>query len=255
MHQQIMVWLEMAGAALRRSLDSDLLIEEKKSPRDLVTHMDKQIERLLSANIKEYYPDHRILGEEGIESKPQDTNGIIWVIDPIDGTMNFIKQKRHFGIMIGIFEDGIPIAGYIYDVVANELYYGIVGDGAYCNNLPMDPLEIKNLHDGLLCVNLVTSNPQQPGIKKLIDTSLGVRSYGAAALEIIAVLRGEVAAYLSNGLHPWDFAAGYALCSSMGMKVTTLDGKKPNILERSSIVFAPEHIHQEIITTLNNLEK
>lgn len=253
MHHRIMVWLELAGAALKRSLDSDLYIEEKQNARDLVTQMDRQTEAFFINKIKENYPDHRILGEEGTTQRPVSVDGTIWVIDPIDGTMNFIKQKRHFGIMVGIFVDGLPQAGYIYNVMDDQIYYGIVGDGAYCNDQPLDPLVIGGLNDGLLCTNVMNIEANDRGLLDVINQSLGVRYYGASCLETLSVINGQAAAYISNGLKPWDYGAGYAICQAMGWQVTNLKGDTPNILESSSIIFAPPHIHQEILSLLRNL--
>ena len=113
LHHRILVWMEQAAETLKYSLERELQVEEKKSPSDLVTEMDKATERFFINKIREYYPTHQIIGEEGQGDIVDDTKGTIWVIDPIDGTLNFVKAKNHFGIMIGIFEDGLPVAGYI----------------------------------------------------------------------------------------------------------------------------------------------
>ena len=251
LHHRIIVWTEMAGQLLRESLKRNLLVEEKLNARDLVTEMDRKIESFLVNKIRENYPNHRVIGEEGTGESIQDTKGILWVIDPIDGTMNFVKQKNHFGIMIGIFEDGLPLAGYIFDVMAEDLYYGIIGDGAYVNHIPLKPYNLSGLNQSLISVNPMNFSESSDKLQKISDTSLGIRYYGSAALEIIGVLRGELGAYVSTGLHPWDFAAGYAICQALGFTVTNFEGKSLDILERSTAVFARPQIHQEILSLLN----
>lgn len=251
LHHDICVWMETAAENLRKSLSRDLKVEEKRNARDLVTEMDKQTEAFFVNKIQTHYPNHRIVGEEGTGQHIEDTQGIIWVIDPIDGTMNFVKQKNHFGIMIAIYEDGQPQAGYIYNVMAGDLYYGIKGEGAFLNHQPLIPHEISSLSEGLVCGNVDMFMADRHNVHKVAEASLGIRSYGAAALEIIGVIRGEVAAYISSGLNPWDFGAGYIICQSMGIHMTNLEGQEVHILQNSPVVFAPAHIHSEIVTLLN----
>lgn len=250
MHHNICVWMEIAANNLRESLNKELRVEEKMNARDLVTEMDKQTEAFFVQQIQSTYPNHRIVGEEGTGQNIDDTQGVIWVIDPIDGTMNFVKQKNYFGIMIAIYEDGQAQAGYIYNVMAKDLYYGIIGEGAYLNHRPLISHPIDSLSEGLICANLETLMDNAYNIQAIAQKSLGVRTYGASALEVIGVIRGEIAAYFSLGLKPWDFGAGYIICLAMGYKVTDLNNQPINILTTSSVVFAPEHIHQEVLNML-----
>lgn len=250
LHQRVMLWIEEAKLMLQDSLEKEVLVEEKRSPRDLVTEMDRKVEAFFVNKIQTHYPDHQIIGEEGTVSSNQEIKGLHWIIDPIDGTMNFVKQKNNFAIMVGIFQDGLPLAGYIYNVMANDLYYGIVGQGAYLNNRPLQPLPIKDLSDGLVAINSQSLRANHHNFQAVADKSLGVRYYGAAALEIIGVIRGELAAYLSVGLYPWDLAAGYAICQAMGMVASDLSGQKPSIFKKTPMVFARPAIQQEIIALL-----
>lgn len=252
LHQRILIWMEQAAESLRQSLNKEIQVEEKRDAKDLVTEMDKATEKFFISKIQEHYPDHRIIGEEGQGHNLSDTNGTIWVIDPIDGTMNFVKSKNHFGIMIGIFQDGKPIAGYIYDVMNFNLYYGIVGEGVYLNNVPLESIEISQLNQSLVLGNVESFSNNVYNMKALLNASLGARSYGSAALEIIGVIRGEASLYFSAGLQPWDFAAGYAICQSMGYRVSKVDGSQPNILERSPILFAHPNVYTEALELLSH---
>ncbi|XJS11434.1 inositol monophosphatase family protein [Aerococcaceae bacterium WGS1372] len=252
LHHRILVWMEQAAKTLRQSLNRDIEVEEKQNAKDLVTEMDKATEKFFIDKINQYYPEHRVIGEEGFGDKPSDTKGIIWVIDPIDGTLNFVKSKNHFGIMLGIFLDGEPLAGYIYDVMNCDLYYGIVGEGAYLNNLPLKSIEISHLNQSLVLGNVESFSNNVYNMKALLNASLGARSYGSAAMEIIGVIRGEASLYFSAGLRPWDFAAGYAICLSMGYYVSKIDGSRPNILERSPILFAHPNVYAEALELLSH---
>lgn len=134
--------------SLRESFNKELEIKEKTSRTDLVTNMDREIELFLYEKITAHFPDERILGEESVGHDIQDLEGIVWIIDPIDGTLNFIKQRANFAIMIGIYEDGVGHLGYIYDVVRDELYFAIRHNGAYCNDRRLPTVEELPLSEG-----------------------------------------------------------------------------------------------------------
>lgn len=251
MHQRIQVWMETAAHNLRNSLSQELEVNEKQNAADLVTEMDEATEIYFVENIKEHYPDHQIIGEEGVSDVPvEDTSGIVWVIDPIDGTLNFVKQKNNFGIMVAVFEDGQPLAGYIYDVMKHDLYYGIVGGGVYVNNHRLEPIVIRSISEALIVGNVGLYASNRGNSQALLTSSLGARSYGSAALEVISVIKGEAALYFSAGLQPWDFAAGYAICTALGFKATKPTGETLNLLERCPVVFANEAVHAEAIQIL-----
>lgn len=254
LHHRVCVWIEEAASSLRTSLSTTLEIKEKTDASDLVTEMDKAIEAFFAEKIRAYYPDHRIIGEEGEGKETKDTAGIVWVIDPIDGTLNFVKQKNNFGIMVGIFKDGKPLAGYIYQVMAQDLYYGIVGEGVYLNHQLLSPIEVPPLNQSLAVGNVGMFALNLNNSQALLKQVLGVRAHGSAALEIIEVIRGQASVYLSFGLSPWDFAAGWAICQAGGLKVSQADGQPLSILKRSTVVFAHPHVHQEVIELLQTKE-
>lgn len=143
-------WVKEAGTRIRQSMQESLTIETKSNPNDLVTNIDKETERFFIDRIQGTFPGHRILGEEGQGDKLRSLDGIVWIIDPIDGTMNFVHQKRHFAISIGIFEDGKGKIGLIYDVMQDELYHAFSGKGAYLNDTPLAPLKKLPLKKPLL---------------------------------------------------------------------------------------------------------
>lgn len=248
---RIKLWMEEVAERLRESLNQKVEIQEKQGAADLVTEMDRWAETYFVEKITTYYPDHQIIGEEGISDTPvTSTKGITWLIDPIDGTLNYVKEKNYFGIMVGIFEDGVPVAGYIYDVMNHDLYSGIVSEGVFLNNKPLTPIQVDSISSSLVVGNVGNYVENRYNLQAIHHLALGTRSYGAAALEIIAVLRGEVCLYASTGLNPWDFGAGYALCKALGFEVTTFTNEPLNIMEKSPVIFAPKHIHAEALKLL-----
>ena len=118
-----------AGSRIREAFSYNLVIETKSSANDLVTNIDRETELFFIEKIRGFNPTHKILGEEGMGEKVESLEGVVWIIDPIDGTMNFVKQHRHFMISIGIFVNGVGKLGYIFDVMREDLFYAIAGEG------------------------------------------------------------------------------------------------------------------------------
>ena len=254
LHFHIRIWIEEAAEKLRQSLSRDLAIDTKTGPSDLVTEMDVATEQFFRQKVAEYYPDHRILGEESTSKGAtiQDTKGILWIIDPIDGTMNFVKAKNYFAIQIGIYEDGQPLAGYIYPVMTGDLYYGIVGQGVYKNDLPLERIAAEPLEQSVLLTNTANAIANRHQVQALVHEFLSVRCLGAASLEILEVILGHAGAYASCKLCPWDFAAGLAICQELPITVTRLDGSPLNLLEESTVLFAQDTIHAQAIQLMQD---
>lgn len=252
-HKTAAKWMMEAGEKIRQSFEEPLTIETKAGPNDLVTNIDREVEQYFWNNIRETYPDHHILGEEGSGHELSSLDGIVWIIDPIDGTMNFVHQQRNFCISIGIFENGIGKIGLIYDVVHDELYHAIKGQGAYLNDTKLQPLRTKKVEESLIGLNptWVVENRRidQSILSPLVKRVRGTRSFGSAALEFAYVASGKLDGYITLRLAPWDFAAGMVLVEEVGGITTKLDGKPVNLLEKQSIFAANKTIHQEIIDT------
>lgn len=252
--QCVKKWLQEVRKNIMDSLETNLDIKIKENLNDLVTNVDRETEEFFVHNIRSTFPHHKILGEEGKGDTVLATDGVLWIIDPIDGTLNFIHQKRNFFISIGVFENGIGQLGYLYDVVLDELYYAIKGKGAFINEKKLPQLEEGKLEEAIIGFNsywISTLKKQNPLIFdstiNLIQNVRGVRSYGSAAMEFAYVATGRMDAYISLGLSPWDYAGGYILIEELGGKVTTLSGQPIHILEKSSIIAAKPNIHKKIV--------
>lgn len=209
-------WIRDAGEHLMASMKKALIIETKSNAADLVTNMDREIEQFLIGKIKETFPHHHILGEEGYGDEVTSSDGVVWLIDPIDGTMNFVHQKRNFAISIGIYENGIGKIGLIYDPVHDELYHALKGAGAFCNEVPIPLLEKGTVEQGIVALNAIwlTDNPllNMESMMALVKKARGTRSYGCAALEMVYVATGRIDAYVTPRLSPWDFGRGTDNC-------------------------------------------
>ncbi|MCT2538106.1 inositol monophosphatase family protein [Aquibacillus koreensis] len=243
-------WIHEAGKHIRDVIDEPLYIDTKSNPNDLVTDMDRNTEKYFLEKIQQTYPDHRVLGEEGYGDDIQSLEGTVWIIDPIDGTMNFVHQKRNFAISIGIFHEGIGEIGLIYNVMEDQLYTAIRGQGAFKNEKKLPQLANKVLGESILVINSVWACPNKKinheGVQTLIKRVRGTRSYGSAALEFAFIAEGIVDGYLTLQLSPWDFAAGIVLIEEVGGIITQANGEKLNLLSNNTVLCSNREINDLI---------
>ncbi|RDW17964.1 inositol monophosphatase family protein [Oceanobacillus chungangensis] len=251
-YNQAKEWVLEAGKNIRAKIDDPLIIDTKSNPNDLVTTMDKETEAYFVGKINQIFPEHHIIGEEGYGDKLTSLDGTVWIIDPIDGTMNFVHQKRNFAISVGIYHDGIGEIGLIYDVMEDNLYHAKRTEGAYKNENKLAPLAqnvrfdeaIIGLNHYWLCENrLVDELVMQQFVRKI----RGSRTYGSAALEFAYVAEGIINGYLTMSLAPWDIAAGIVIVNEVGGVTTDIDGATLDMLEKNSVLTCNQGLQQEII--------
>ncbi|MBU8877665.1 inositol monophosphatase family protein [Bacillus sp. FJAT-29790] len=244
-------WIKEAGQKIKQSFSKTLIIQTKSNANDLVTDIDKKTEQFFIEKIKEIYPDHKILGEEGFGDDVTDLTGVVWIIDPIDGTMNFIHQQRNFAISIGIYEEGVGKIGLIYDVVHDELYHAVKGNGAFFNDLPLPQLTEVNVSEAIIGMNAtwVSENKHidRTLLAPLVRNARGTRSYGSAAIEMAYIASGRIDAYITLRLAPWDIAGGIILIEELGGIATNLKGEPLNLLEKNSVFVSRPGLHQEVM--------
>jgi myo-inositol-1(or 4)-monophosphatase len=243
-------WLRESRDNVLRKIDTRLTVNTKTSRKDLVTNIDKQNEQFLVSKIRDFDPESRILGEEGFGDKVVSTEGQVWIVDPIDGTMNFVKQRNHFAIMIALYVDGEGVLGYILDVIGNRLLSGGPALGVFDNGHPLAEVVDMPLSNGLIGLSgpLVLHNTFN--MVDIAQKSLGMRIYGSAGIDIISVLRGELVGYISY-LKPWDFGAGRILCDVAGLEMTTIDGKQLGVLSSEPVLLATRNAHRDILTIVS----
>ena len=244
-------WIKEAGERIRSSINHKLDISTKKDANDLVTNVDRETEQFFVNNIRSCFPGHKILGEEGFGEDLQTVDGYIWVIDPIDGTMNFVHQRRNFMISVGIYKDGTGLAGYIYDVIRDELFSAIKGEGAFLNGEPLKSLVPTTLEKSIIGINAswVTENRHIDfqRLVPLVKKARGTRSLGSAAMEMAYVAAGWLDAYISLRLSPWDYAAGKIIVEELGGRATTLDGEPLSLLTGSTVFFSKPGLYEYIM--------
>lgn len=245
-------WILQAGRIIREKINHPLTIDTKSNPNDLVTQMDKETEQFFISAIKKSFPDHFILSEEGYGDELNSMKGTVWIIDPIDGTMNFVHQKRNFAISIGIYHEGVGEIGLIYNVMDDVLYSAKIGEGALKNGeiLPQLPENV-HLQEAILGLNhfWLCENPlvDEKNMQRLVKTVRGTRTYGSAALEFAYAAEGVLDGYLAMNLSPWDIAAGIIILSEAGGETTTISGEKVDMLKKNSTFAGNTNIQSPII--------
>lgn len=258
--EQAKAWVLEAGELIRQKMDDPLVIDTKANANDLVTTIDRDTEAFLATNIKHTFPDHFILSEEGFGDNLSTLDGVVWIIDPIDGTINFVNQKRNFAISVGIFVDGVGEMGIVYDVMAGNLYTAKRGEGAFKNDQKLSPLkEELNLGESILGLNhnWLCENPvvDEIEIQQLVKRVRGTRAYGSAALKLAFLAEGIIDSYISMNLAPWDIAGGMVLVSEVGGVTTNIDGNTVNMLGTDSTISCHPAILEDLLEVMKKGRK
>lgn len=245
--QQLM-W-DVRSRTLKR-MKSAYDVSMKTSYKDLVTTVDKENERFIDDRLRKINPEARIVSEEGLGDKVTDLKGPVFIVDPIDGTMNFVMQHRNFAIMIGFYVDGKPVYGYIMDVIEGTLYHGGPNKGVFCNDQRLHAPADNVLHDSLVVLNSGITLNGGHNFREIGLQARGVRMYGSAGIEMIAVITGRVGGYLSY-LHPWDLAAGMAMAKELGLSAKAIDEKELDVLSFNLVLVATKQVSRDISELIN----
>lgn len=247
---EIVNFLNVDRQFILNRMTEHLKVDEKTSRRDLVTQLDRENQAEIIQKLKQLLPDSKILAEEK-QSDIENDKGLMWVIDPIDGTMNFVKQQEDFAVMIALYEDGQPLLGYIYDIMRDVLVHGGKGIGKVFNN----EIEVKQpqnieLDDGLIGLSgpMLVRNVYH--FQEIEEISLGTRVLGSAGIELIRVLLGKQVGYISH-LKPWDFAAGNALAPVLNLKLRYIDDTAVNVLKSGVVLVATKKAYSAIINIVD----
>lgn len=246
-----------AGDFIRGRMLEDFRVDAKLNPNDLVTDVDHETEAFIYERILEHWPEHRIIGEEGHGTDVEDTRGVLWIVDPIDGTLNFVHQLQNFAISIGVYIDGKPYAGFILDVMNDNLYHALAGKGAYKNDVRLGRMQDTHLAKSLIALNSNWVIKEGIGhtFTEVVKDARSTRSYGSAALDFVNTAQGIVSAALFFRLHPWDYAAGMIILAETGGVTTNLLGEEISILKKDSVLAGNPGIHEELKQYFTSDEK
>ena len=232
--------LEAARAAagvLVRGLGEDLEVDTKISATDMVSEADLAAEAAVSEVIASRRPDDSLLGEEGTSSPG--TSGVHWVVDPLDGTTNYLFGIPHFGVSIAAEIEGVTVVGVVLDPSRNETWAAVRGWGSHRNGFPCHVDDDRSTLSTALIATGFGYRPERRAwqsqvLTKVLPAVRDVRRFGAAALDLCWTGAGRFDAYYEWGLNPWDLAAGALVCAEAGGRVETLEGRL--------ILAAPAHL-------------
>ncbi len=201
-------------------------ISEKTSPRNLVTRYDINNQDKIINYLSHNFPQSGFVSEEKKCDIFPD-NDLVFVIDPIDGTTNFVKDMQHSCISIACFKDKCPLVGCVYDPYKMETFSAIRGKGAFCNNVAISVAR-EPIDKSLVIVGLSSEHQSDKAffeeLERLSSKSIGVRITGSAALDICYVASGRAALFIQSCLSLWDYAAASLILSEAGGKMSDLDG-------------------------------
>ncbi|MBS4049428.1 MAG: inositol monophosphatase family protein [Ferrovibrio sp.] len=240
-----------AARKAQRSLIRDFnevehLQVSKKGPADFVSAADRKAEKVLQQELAKLRPDFGFIMEEGgrIEAKDGKT---YWIIDPLDGTTNFLHGIPHFAISIGVQREDELIAGIVLDVIRDELFWAEKGVGAYVNERRIRVSARRKLPEAVFGTGIPFHGKpgHEPFVKevtKVMAEVAGIRRMGAAALDLAYVAAGRFDGFWETGLQPWDISAGIILVREAGGTVTDLTGGD-KMMETGGIIAANDVLH------------
>lgn len=220
--------LARRAGSLALSMREGIEVQETKStPTDVVTAADTAAERLITEGLAAARPGDGLLGEEGADDVG--TTGVRWVVDPVDGTVNFLYGLPQWAVSIGVEVDGVTEVGVVFDPPKDELFTAVRGRGAHLNGRALRCTEVSDLSQVLLATGFGYDSRRRAAQAALLPTLLpivrDVRRMGAGALDLCAVAAGRVDAYYEQGMSPWDWTAGALIAREAGARVGGLRGR------------------------------
>ncbi|MEN8717092.1 MAG: inositol monophosphatase family protein [Sulfurovum sp.] len=230
-----------------------------KAKKDLVTQYDVEVENYLKSEFSKLFSEKfNIIAEESDNSDIEFNNSII--IDPIDGTTNFVNQVPHTAISVGVYENQEAVLAFVYNPILEEFYYAKKGQGAFLNDEKINVSNENSFEKALMATGFPYSNSTNKDdlndvmekIRKVLPLCQDIRRLGSAAIDLCMVARGTYEGYYEMNLKAWDVSAGILILTEAGGKVSNLTNKNHNLFEDKYIVASNGKIHQELISILNS---
>lgn len=256
MHPSLTIAKRAAHSAAKiilRGFDQlDQVKPQQKSANDFVSQVDLAAEEVIVQTISEAFPEHKILCEErGLVETPKNQGSeYLWVIDPLDGTTNFLRGFPHFAISIALLKNNKPIAGLVYQPLSDEMFCASVGEGATLNDrkirVATTPQENALLSTGFPFRSPELMPVQQAILRDSLALFPDLRRSGSAALDLCYVACGRVDAYFELALNQWDIAAGALIAQESGAIVTDMNGELTH-LQSGNICTARPKIYKNLI--------
>jgi myo-inositol-1(or 4)-monophosphatase len=238
-----------AGGVINRATRNlDILTVRAKSANDFVSEVDHEAERAIVDTLRAAYPDHAILAEEGGATGHSD---YVWIVDPLDGTTNFLHGFPQYAVSIGLMHRGVLNQAVVYDPSRNDLFTASRGRGAFLNDQRIRVSRRTRLSDALLGTGFpfrqfAHIDTYLAILREVMEKAPGVRRPGAAALDLAYVAAGRLDAFWEFGLSPWDMAAGALLIIEAGGLVGDLEGND-GYMDRGNIVAGNPKVFAQLV--------
>ncbi len=247
---------QAAGSRIARHVGCPATVETKRSAIDLVTEIDRACELLIRRRLQRASPECGFLGEEYGEHPPH--SPVRWIVDPLDGTNNFVHGLPLFGVSIALEDRGEIVAGVIYDPLRRELFTALKDGGAFLNGKPIRVSSTPTLARSLLSTGfsakfLTQRQPYLGWFEACQRRSHGVRRLGSTVISLASIAAGRLDGFYEQDLWPWDVAAGLLLITEAGGRVSDFAGRPPRIAD-GRLVASNGKIHRELLQVLNHAQ-
>ncbi|XP_030409210.1 inositol monophosphatase 1 isoform X1 [Gopherus flavomarginatus] len=248
-----------AGEVVREALKEEISIMVKSSPADLVTVTDQKVEKMIISSIKEKYPSHSFIGEESVAAGEGSTltDNPTWIIDPIDGTTNFVHRFPFVAVSIGFVVNKKIEFGVVYSCVEDKMYTGRKGKGAFCNGQKLRVSGQEDITKSLLVTEMGSN--REPATLKIVLSNMerllsipvhGIRAVGTAAVNMCLVATGGADAYYEMGIHCWDMAGAGIIITEAGGVLLDVSGGPFDLMSRRIIAASSRAIGERIAKEL-----
>lgn len=256
-------WATHAGAMMLEAREKTSFSEQYKSGHELVTSTDLAIDDYLCEQIKQTFPDHLILSEESSPNLELATHSDVpvWVIDPIDGTINFAQGLLHVAVSIAVYYQGQRWVGVVHAPFLGETYSAVKGQGAWLNGTALKVSGRSELRNAIVATGFPYNKDTLPDLIELLgrvlEHSQDIRRNGSAALDLCAVARGQMDAYYES-VKPWDMAAGALIATEAGAKVGHFSESKqswPTAINGDYLIAATPDVYHLLLDVLQVSKK
>ena len=227
----------------------DICAEEKGGPENIVTNYDKMVQENLERKFRELLPGVGFLGEEDLKANSDRSDGLFFIIDPIDGTMNFSRSYQRSCISVALAQEDRVVFGAVYDPYQDEMFWAERGKGAWLNGKTIH-VSGRGLHSGLVMFGTSPYHRDLTDLtftiaRKLYDRSLDLRRSGSAAIDLCALAAGRIEVFFEVTLCPWDYAAASLILQEAGGVIGRMEGGEVALTESSSVLAASRAAWEE----------
>ncbi|XP_061196273.1 inositol monophosphatase 1-like [Saccostrea echinata] len=253
---------QIAGEVVKDAFYKDKDQKTKESYADIVTETDQAVEKLIISLLQEKYPSHKFIGEESTAEgkKVEWTDTPTWIIDPIDGTANFVHNIPQTCVCIGLSVNREIVVGVVHLPITGQTYSASRGGGAYCNKQKITVSKVKDLKKSVVITEAGNSRDSQilstkmKNVHRVVEASHGVRMLGSAAVNMCMVASGSGEAYFEYGIHIWDIAAAGIIFTEAGGLLIDPSGRDVDLLSRQVLAACNQSIADQLIPLLTHVE-